>query len=82
MPVIGRGDDDGIDVRPVEHRAKIPLQARRPRNELRGRLQDARIDIAQRRDLHLPELEERPQKLAAPVAHPDEAHPQPVGRIH
>ena len=72
MPVVGRVDDDGVDVGPFEERGSRG-SGRRAAGLRRGEGHVRRVDVAERRHLDVLVGEERVEHLVAAVAEADEA---------
>jgi hypothetical protein len=76
VPMVGRGDDHGVDVLPVQQLSVIEVSLAAA--DLLGRRETALVDVADADHLdvlRLGALDERPQVAAPHAAHADEGHP-------
>ena len=78
MPVVGRVDDDRVDVLHVEQPAVVAVPRGLASGLSRGKIHVGLVDVAQGDDLGVLVREKGVEHLVAAVAQADEAQPHPV----
>ena len=84
MPVVGRADDDGVDVLVVEELPVVAVECRPRAAELfrvlRAAVEDALVDVGERHALDAVDLQGRAHVGPAHALAADDTEPQPIAR--
>jgi hypothetical protein len=84
VPVVGRADHDGVDLRVVDDPPEVPVRDRLLPGALLdrqlGRLEALGVDVADASDVHFLEAGEPVQQVPRPPRDADAADAKPLGR--